>query len=263
MWERKDLKAKAKATLKTNYWKAFLVSLIIAFVGGNGMPSFNFNHSAGDKIHNSAGHGAVSPETLMTILLGVSLGLVIVLVVISLRVFLGYALEIGGRRFFVRAATDGSADMNDLAFSFDAAHYASIIKTMLWRAWLNFLWYLLLFIPGIVKSYAYSMVPYLLAENPTLGRKRAVELSVAMTRGEKFRIFLLDLSFLGWFLLGLLVFFVGILFVLPYINATKAELYCALRRKALESGLCTPEELSAPSPPPFAPLHEEEATGAQ
>jgi uncharacterized membrane protein len=87
------------------------------------------------------------------------------------------------------------------------------------------------------------MVPYILADNPNIGYRRAVELSKEMTRGHKFRIFVLDLSFIGWILLGIVVLFVGVLFVMPYIYATKAELYLALRRQALKNGLTSEEEL--------------------
>jgi len=106
---------------------------------------------------------------------------------------------------------------------------------MLWRLFLNFLWFLLLIIPGIVALYAYRMVPYILADNPNIGYKRAVQLSVEMTRGHKFHIFGMDLSFIGWLLLGLIAFGVGVLFVLPYINATNAELYAVLKQNAISS----------------------------
>lgn len=58
--------------------------------------------------------------------------------------------------------------------------------------------------------------------------------------------FVLDLSFLGWFLLGMIALLVGVLFVLPYYNATQAELYLALRRQALDNGLCSRAELDLP-----------------
>lgn len=118
---------------------------------------------------------------------------------------------------------------------------------MLWRAFLNFLWYLLLIIPGIVKSYAYRMVPYILADNPNIGYERAVELSMKMTDGHKFNIWVLDLSFIGWYLLGILALFIGILFVMPYVNATNAELYLVLRQNALDNRICSYEELQISS----------------
>jgi uncharacterized membrane protein len=73
--------------------------------------------------------------------------------------------------------------------------------------------------------------------------KRALELSTRMTDGEKFSIFVLDLSFIGWYLLGMLAFLVGVLFVMPYQNATEAELYIILRENAIQNGWCKPEEL--------------------
>jgi uncharacterized membrane protein len=120
---------------------------------------------------------------------------------------------------------------------------------MLWRAFINTLWFLLLIIPGIVKYYAYRMVPYILADNPEINYKRALELSTRMTKGEKFDIFVLDLSFIGWYLLGTLAFVVGILFVMPYQNATEAELYIILRQNAIQNGFCTYEELAITEQP--------------
>ncbi len=87
------------------------------------------------------------------------------------------------------------------------------------------------------------MVPFILADSPNIGYKRALNLSEQMTGGHKFNMFVLDLSFIGWYLLGLLAFFIGIFFVLPYVNATQAELYLVLRKNALERGLCNYDEL--------------------
>lgn len=114
---------------------------------------------------------------------------------------------------------------------------------MLRRGVQIFLWYLLLIIPGIVKSYAYRMVPYILADNPNIGSKEAIKLSNEMTNGHKFNMFVLDISFIGWYLLGILALIVGVLFVLPYVNATEAELYLALRKDALEKGFCSNQDL--------------------
>jgi uncharacterized membrane protein len=106
----------------------------------------------------------------------------------------------------------------------------------------NFLWFLLFIIPGIVKYYAYSMVPYILSDNPNIGVRKAIALSNKLTHGHKFDMFILDLSFIGWFILGLMAFIVGTLFVFPYYFATKAELYLALRQIGLDRGMCTMED---------------------
>ncbi|WP_418792436.1 DUF975 family protein [Phosphitispora sp. TUW77] len=237
MWSRIELKTKAKAVLKTSYWKAFLVSLIIGFVGGNS-GGFSFNWHSG----NEQNHINLGDELLPYLFIFMTGFLFVVLIILAFRVLLGYALEVGGRRYFVQSAQE-NVDLNFLGIAFEKEKYFNIIKTMLWRAFLNFLWYLLLLIPGIVKSYAYRMVPYILADNPNIGYSRAIELSNKMTDGQKFKMFILDLSFIGWYILGFIAFFIGILFVLPYVNATQAELYLALRQNAIDRGDCSYEEL--------------------
>ena len=115
---------------------------------------------------------------------------------------------------------------------------------MFLRGLYTFLWTLLLLIPGIIKSYAYRMVPYILSDNPKMGADNAITLSRKMMDGNKFELFVLELSFLGWYLLGLLALGVGILFVNPYYNATEAQLYLVLREKAIGLGYCSYEDLN-------------------
>ena len=99
------------------------------------------------------------------------------------------------------------------------------------------LWSLLLIIPGIIKSYEYLMVPYILAENPQMDRKEIFEISRRMMDGEKMNAFLLDLSFLGWIFLTVLTCGVaGILYVQPYMMATRTELYIYNKVKAYNEG---------------------------
>jgi len=243
MWTRSKLKTRAKAILRISYWKAFLVSLVIAFVGGSSGSSFNFNWNfGGGNSRSTPGNFTDSGEMWPYFILGILIALIVFLLVLAFRIFLGYPLEVGGRRYFIQSAQN-NFDLNSLGYAFEKPRYFDIIKAMLWRGFLNLLWYLLLFIPGIVMSYAYKMVPYILADNPNIGYKRAVELSRKMTDGEKFAMLILDLSFIGWYLLGVLALLVGTLFVMPYENATKAELYLVLRQNAIDNGICSQEEL--------------------
>jgi uncharacterized membrane protein len=105
----------------------------------------------------------------------------------------------------------------------------------------------------IMKEISYSMVPYLLSDNPYIGYGRALKLSIAMTHGHKWNIFALWLSFIGWYLLSMLTFFVGMIFLTPYVMATQAELYVRLRELAIQNSLTTPQELNLvavyPRPP--------------
>lgn len=237
MWTIGELKSKAWEALRKYYWKAFLVSLVIAIVSGN--YGFNYNGGTGSDSNMNSGWDTISLMFIFFIIAAVLMGIIIFL---AFRIFIGYPLEVGGIKYFVQAQRDNE-DMNFLGFAFNKTRYGDIIKAMLWRAFINFLWFLLLIIPGIVAAYAYRMVPYILGDNPNIGFKRALQLSTEMTKGHKFHIFLLDLSFIGWLLLGVLALFIGVLFVLPYINAARAELYLALRRNVIATGVSNNEEL--------------------
>lgn len=88
-----------------------------------------------------------------------------------------------------------------------------------------FLWSLLLVIPGIIKTLAYSLTPYILKDNPELSCLQAIERSRLMMKGNKWRLFVLYLSFIGWFLLGLLTFGIGYLWIAPYVYTTMGAFY--------------------------------------
>ncbi|WP_010250938.1 DUF975 family protein [Acetivibrio cellulolyticus] len=246
MWSRAELKEKAKAVLKTNYWEALLVSIVIALAGGSNSGgggggsggSGSTSDYSGTNSSLFSGDGIFSNWGVILLIVLV----VVVLLILAFRVFVGYSLEVGGRRYFIKSA-QYEDNKKCFRFAFQGETYLGIVSTMFRRAVQNFLWYLALIVPGIIKRYAYRMVPYILADNPNIGSKRAIELSIEMTNGHKMNMFVLDLSFIGWYLLGLLACCVGMVFVLPYENATNAELYLVLRKNALDTGMCRYDEL--------------------
>ncbi len=91
------------------------------------------------------------------------------------------------------------------------------------------LWSLLFVIPGIVKSYSYAMAPYILQDDPTKDWKQCLDESKEMMNGNKWQLFCLDLSFIGWIFVGLLCCCVGVLFVIPYQMTAHANFYMALK----------------------------------
>ncbi len=236
MWTRGEIKSQALAVLKESYWLAFLVSFVAMFVGGFGAPP-SFNWNMGEPGSNMPFEFA--PWVIAGMILT---GLVIFCLAFAFRVFLGYPLEVGIRKYFVESQ-HYKFDLNNLGYSFNKTRYWDIVAAMLWKGFLTFLWFLLFIIPGFIALYAYRMVPYILGDNPNIGYQRAVRLSSQMTNGHKIGIFLLDISFLGWFLLGFLALLVGTLFVRPYVNAANGQLYLELRRRALAQGFTTNEEL--------------------
>lgn len=99
------------------------------------------------------------------------------------------------------------------------------------------LWSLLFVIPGIIKHYEYLMIPYILAENPGMDRQEVFAISKRMMMGQKWNVFVLDLSFIGWRLLeGITLGIVGVFYVEPYYQATMAELYAYNRNMAYQQG---------------------------
>ena len=93
----------------------------------------------------------------------------------------------------------------------------------------TFLWSLLLIIPGIVKSYSYAMTFYILADNPDMAPTEAINKSKEMMKGNKWRLFCLDFSFIGWYLLSILTLGILLLWVNPYSMQARVEFYESLK----------------------------------
>ena len=158
----------------------------------------------------------------------VVIGLVIVALVLVIDVFVANPLEVGIRRFFTQNLNQ-PAGVKEITYAFDK-NYKNIAKTMFYRDLYTFLWSLLFIIPGVVKAYEYRMIPYLLAENPEMSKEEAFAISKQMMDGQKWRTFVLDLSFFGWILLsGFTCGILAIFYVNPYVFSTQSALYEALR----------------------------------
>ena len=114
--------------------------------------------------------------------------------------------------------------------------YGRILGTMLLSSVYQFLWMLLLIIPGIIKGYSYALTPYLLKDHPELKFNAAIEESMRLMSGNKMRLFLLDLSFIGWFLLGLITFGIAFLWITPYWHTARAAFYEDLMRGLRDVG---------------------------
>ena len=89
----------------------------------------------------------------------------------------------------------------------------------------TFLWSLLFVIPGIIKAYSYAMTYFIAKENPDLTAEQAILASMKMMDGNKMKLFLLDLSFIGWIILSMFTFGIGFIFVAPYMANAHAAFY--------------------------------------
>lgn len=245
MWNRFLLKSEAKNHLRKDYWMALAVSLILSAVtnGREGM-NIQITHRFGSGSLDEHTIQYMPPEFWAGVAVGTAVLIIVWLIANVVRIFVGNPVEVGACRYFMENRL-GSQRFNRLIFAFSGGtgQYGHVVWTLFIRDLKTALWTILFVIPGIAKSYEYRMVPYLLCERPDMPLKRAFELSRLMTQGEKWRIFVLDLSFLGWYLLGVLACCIGVVFVNPYYNATNAELYTALREKAFGLGYASHEEL--------------------
>jgi uncharacterized membrane protein len=159
-------------------------------------------------------------------------------------IFIGTAVSVGYAQFTRRIYCNEITSVGDM-FDTGFRNYWRNIGGMLWMKLFIFLWSLLFIIPGIIKYYAYYLTPYILAEYPNVPATEALKLSMRMTDGYKGEIFIMSLSFLGWFLLSALTIgILGIVYVNPYYYTSMAGMYVSLRDNALASGRVKYEELT-------------------
>ena len=189
---RAELKAAAKEQIKGKIGILFLITLVVALVGGllNAIP----------------GIGSVA-SLLLTPALSLSL----------VRVYLD--LTKGGNP----KVADVFSGLDDFWAAFKVNFLVSLF-TMLWS--------LLFFIPGIIKGISYSMSMYILAENKGKSALECINESKAMTEGHKMELFVLGLSFIGWALLVSVTFGIASIWVAPYMQATMTNAYNLLKPTA-------------------------------
>jgi uncharacterized membrane protein len=159
-------------------------------------------------------------------------GLTICISGLLLSIFVFSMLEIGGCRFFIQNSVSEDTSVGELLFAFQSGTYGKMVLTQFLRKLYKSLWTLLLIIPGIVKTYEYRMIPYLLADFPEMTKDEVFRVSKQMMNGNKMDTFILDLSFIGWVILNAITLgIVGIFYTNPYIKATNAELYLTLKEQ--------------------------------
>ena len=148
--------------------------------------------------------------------------------------FLMPPLTVGFAYFSLRIYRGDACEISDmLATGF--RDYVKSLVGMLWMYLFTILWSLLFVIPGIVKGLAYSMTPYILAERDDVSARDALKESMDMTYGHKGEIFVMILSFIGWWILSGLTFgILAIFFTGPYMNTSLAGIYEELKKEQEE-----------------------------
>lgn len=271
MWTREQLKTNAKEILRKSYWWAFLVCLVFGIIAGLGSSSGRINTGSTSMKNTGSQQSIIKVDDIVgrdsnmtpqqkqqlqqaidsyfnpvSIGLGVTaaiLSLIVSLIKLALNIFLINPVRVGYSKYFIEQHYD-RVDFKNLFTGFMGGKYLARVKTMFFKTLYTFLWTLLFIIPGIIKGYSYYLIPYILADNPDISTDRAFEISMKTMDGEKWDFFVLQLSFIGWNLLGMLACCVGLYFVEPYVQTTYCEFYLAMRDKAIAKGIATPEEFN-------------------
>lgn len=245
-WKRKELKRHSRAVLRSYYWRIVFVTFVLTFLFGSDSTVSktvkvireDFESEADSAIKRLTElfnrgalpivDGIAFPGVVM--LAGVVFSVLLAIGAILLSIFIVNPLAVGASRFYLHSFEE-RPQFKELFYAFEN-HYNNVVTVMLLKDIFTILWSLLLLIPGIIKAYEYRMVSYLLAENPALESAKAFALSRQMMYGQKWKAFVLDLSFLGWEILSTMTMgILGIFYVDPYVQLSHAALYRKLSGK--------------------------------
>lgn len=223
-----DLRFIARRALTGRWGVAIGSSIVASLLGGiySANININFNYSDNETAGNSVFSWFSNLTGSQMVFLGAAGAFLLnmALVFSIARLFIGSIVGIGYARFNLDLVDNVTEARFATLFSYMRFWKVAII-TRIVRTLYIVLWTLLFIIPGIIASYNYALTDYILAENPELTTKEALELSKKMMYGHRFRLFCLEFSFIGWAFLCVLSLGIGLIWLLPYTEAAKAAFY--------------------------------------
>lgn len=235
-----DFRQQARDALSGHWFVAIIAGFIASLLGGLTFSGGGGGSSSNEGSGGSGGSGGtgdlpmeefeamleelLSNQVFITIL-AIMATLMVVLTILSIiRFVIGGAIGVGYSRFNLDLIEGNGARLSTVFGSFKQLTVALVARIL--RDIYITLWTLLFIIPGIIAGYSYSMMHYVMADNPGIGASEAIAESKRLMKGNKWRLFCLRLSFIGWELLA--VFFtlgIGMLWVIPYEEAAMAAFY--------------------------------------
>ena len=224
MWTIREMKERVKAAFKANYWPCVLVALLMGLFTATATATYRTDSSTEFQYAVQSGDKAAIAALVGAFVLVAGIGLVI-------KIFLVNPIKLGGVHFFTENIEAGPMPVGAIKSGFQ--NYGHNFVVLLLQDVYLTLWFLLLIVPGLIKAYSYRMVPYILAEHPEFSATEVITRSREMMNGHKWQAFKLDLSFLGWILLGALTLgLVNVFWTAPYMESAQAALYLKLRDAA-------------------------------
>ena len=230
----KEIKQTGKTAFRANYWRCVVVAFLLGILtagtsaaAGSSAPVPGTDITTQEQEVTDALNSLTPDQQLQFVT--IILGAVSVILVISmlLKIFLFNPLQVGGFRFFRKNVTDPSTGIGVVGEGF--GNYGHTFLTLFLRDLFLALWTMLLVIPGIIKAYSYWLVPYLIKDHPELSATETITRSRELMNGHKMEAFILDLSFIGWYLLGVITLnLVNIFWTDPYHHSASAAFYLRL-----------------------------------
>ena len=195
-----DYKKAALNALKGNWVSALIVSLIVTVISGSyntADVSFTQEYTlTSDQLTAYFRHSNILPA--LTVFITIFSVLAVVMAIVSLAV--GGAFRLGQCIFNLNLIDNNRPRVDDLFSQLRRIGDGFVMKICM--GFFIFLWALLFVIPGMIKALAYSMTPYIMAENPDIKPTQAMKMSEEAMKGKKMDLFVLKLSFFGWALLA-------------------------------------------------------------
>ena len=229
-----DFRYIAREALRGKWGIAVIAGLIASLLGalGSDGPEVKLNVDMSEGANVSfeyAGQTILSTsgginDQLSAVLIGSAIYIAIAAILLAAVYFvLGSVIEAGYARFNMDLVDRTEAKIETLFTYF--YNWKTTAATRFLKTLYCFLWSLLFIIPGIIASYSYAMTGYILADHPELTASEAIERSKEMMSGNRFRLFCLHLSFIGWAILCAFTFGIGNLWLNPYRQASVAAFY--------------------------------------
>ena len=239
-----DFRELARRALSGKWGSAVLTTLVASILGADimvngGSSTSGITNSVTNVVKRGNGDGssydgilASMSITSMTYILGAVMAVVSILIIVGLvQYVIGSFVSLGLIQYNLDLIDGKDVEFGQI-FS-KASMFGKALWLRLRMGIFTFLWTLLFIIPGIIKSYAYSMSGFILAENPEMTAKEAMQVSEEMMAGNKWRLFCLQFSFIGWQILCILSLGIGSLWLTPYMNAATAAFYDEISREPL------------------------------
>ena len=206
MWSIGEMKKNGWNWVRTMFGPAYLACLVSFALNGlkngqlNPLLATGMTHSWMDRLQ------ALGPVQMFFLLISFSaMAMLIGIGSLLFKFCILNPVEAGVCRYFLLSREQGQpAELKTVFYAFTCGSYWNVIKILFLRDLYTSLWTLLLVIPGIYKGLEYTMIPWLLAEQPDLDSREAFVRTREMMDGNRMHVFLLILSFIGWYLLAAL-----------------------------------------------------------